>query len=157
LNEHDKPTIAKVLNYVTVSGYSEELETRPKAGDVPERGRFGYMSLPGGEIRWLMLDPKKTTSVRAQVVEWNEEGSAALVSLVTEDRKTRYLYRVDADGNSKLIDALHDDAWVDGPCFECGGWYDSGHRIWFVSEADGYAHICTTDARGGDRKQLTKG
>ena len=46
---------------------------------------------------------------------------------------------------------------VDGPCSECGGWYDGGKRFWYVSEADGFAHLYTVAADGSDRRQLTSG
>ena len=32
-----------------------------------------------------------------------------------------------------------------------------GARVWFVSEADGYAHLYSASTDGSDRRQLTKG
>ena len=48
-------------------------------------------------------------------------------------------------------------AWVAGPCGNCAGWYDGGRRAWFVSEADGSAHLYSVAKGGGDRRQLTSG
>jgi Tol biopolymer transport system component len=55
------------------------------------------------------------------------------------------------------MDVLRDTAWVDSPCFDCGGWYDGGRRIWFVSEADGYAHLYSMAADGTGKRRLTNG
>ena len=52
---------------------------------------------------------------------------------------------------------LRDSAWVGGPCSECAGWYDGGRRAWYVSEADGYAHLYTVAGDGTGRRQLTSG
>jgi dipeptidyl aminopeptidase/acylaminoacyl peptidase len=77
---------------------------------------------------------------------------------VRDDWKARFIETVSADsGRLAVVDVLRDTAWVDGPCLGCGGWYDGGRRIWFVSEADGWAHLYTTAADGGDRQQLTHG
>ncbi|MGH7532354.1 MAG: prolyl oligopeptidase family serine peptidase [Gemmatimonadales bacterium] len=55
------------------------------------------------------------------------------------------------------LDSLRDTAWVDGPCFGCGGWVDGGARAWYVSEADGWAHLYSVAADGSDKRQLTSG
>jgi dipeptidyl aminopeptidase/acylaminoacyl peptidase len=55
------------------------------------------------------------------------------------------------------LDAEHDTAWVGGPCGECGGWYDHGRRVWYVSEADGFSHLYTVALDGTGKRQLTHG
>jgi dipeptidyl aminopeptidase/acylaminoacyl peptidase len=60
-------------------------------------------------------------------------------------------------GQLATIDVVRDTAWVGGPCYPCGGVLPGSDRVWFVSEADGYAHLYTMGSDGSDRRQLTKG
>ena len=150
----------RVPNYVTTSGYTEELTVRTKVGDTQNGGRVAFMKLPSGDLTWLQLVPADTTRPPSQVsaLGWTDDGSAALVFAEARNYKTRYIHKVDAaTGKLQTLDVLRDSAWVGGPCYGCGGWYDGGKRLWFVSEADGYAHLYTMDANGGDRRQVTSG
>jgi len=149
----------RVPSYVTASGYTEELTARTKVGDQQESSRVAIVSLPRGEARWVHLVPGDSTRAPAELelVGWSEAGYGALVFVVSRDYKTRYLQRVDSAGAVTTLDTLRDSAWVGGPCFPCAGWVGGGRRAWFVSEADGYAHLYTVAATGGDRRQLTQG
>ena len=150
----------RVPNYVTTSGYTEELTVRTKVGDTQNGGRVAFMKLPSGELTWLQLVPADTTRPPSQVAAlgWTDDGSATLVFAEARNYKARYIHKVDAaTGKLQTLDVLRDSAWVGGPCYGCGGWYDGGERLWFVSEADGYAHLYTMDANGGDRRQVTSG
>ncbi|HEX5580041.1 MAG TPA: prolyl oligopeptidase family serine peptidase, partial [Gemmatimonadaceae bacterium] len=148
-----------VPNYVTKSGYTEDLTVRTKVGDAQGEGRLAFMQLPSGTVKWLPTIPgdsaKRTSMVR--VIGWTPQGDAALVMAVTEDFKTRYLHQVNADGSMTTLDVLTDTAWVAGPCFGCGGWTKDGRSAWFVSERDGYAHIYMVPKGGGEARQLTSG
>ena len=149
-----------VPQFVTASGYTEELRVRTKVGDVQDTGRIGFVSLPTGETKWLSVSPgdsARPTSSTA-VLGWNPGGTMALVFATSRDFKTRWISTVTADsGRVRSVDVLRDTAWVNGPCFGCGGWYDNGRRIWFVSEASGYAHLYSALPDGSDRKQMTSG
>jgi dipeptidyl aminopeptidase/acylaminoacyl peptidase len=151
-----------VPNYVTRSGYTEDLNVRTKVGDAQSAGRVAFMRLPQGTVQWLDVipaagDAKAEPPAFVQLLGWNETGDAALVMAVTRDFKTRYLHQVNADGSLRTLDVLTDSAWVAGPCFSCGGWVDEGRTAWFVSEADGFAHVYAVAKDGGDRRQLTSG
>ncbi len=168
---------AEVPSYVTLSGYTEDLTARTKVGDVPNGGRVAFMELPSGELRWIHPIPNDSTQTAAQVavLDWNDDGSQALLFAERRDWKERYLYQLDAaNGRLTTVDALRDSAWVGGPCFPCGGFLPDGAaqnrgqtrimsadggggRVWFVSEADGFAHLYTMNADGTDRRQLTHG
>ncbi|HEX6534497.1 MAG TPA: prolyl oligopeptidase family serine peptidase [Gemmatimonadaceae bacterium] len=156
----EKPRETDVPRFVTKSGYVEEIQGREKVGDAQDGGRLAFVSLPSGAARWLHPIPDDTTTAPAvtQVLGWSDDGSRALVFTVRQNWKERLLETVSADsGAVRVVDALRDTAWVDGPCFGCGGWYDGGRRLWYVSEADGFAHLYTMAADGGDRRQLTSG
>ena len=151
---------AIVPQFVSSTGYTEELKPRGKVGDAQDSGRVAWMALPAGEVRWLPLTPGDTTRAPGDIelLGWGDDGSRALVHAVAYDFKTRWLHAVGADsGRLTTLDVLRDSAWVQGPCFGCGGWYDGGRRAWFVSEADGFSHLYTVAAGGGDRRQLTRG
>jgi dipeptidyl aminopeptidase/acylaminoacyl peptidase len=156
----DKALQTRVPNYVTTSGYTEELTVRTKVGDAQAGGRVAYMKLPAGDLTWLQVVPSDTTKPPSQTTTlgWTDDGSSALIFAEARNYKTRYIHKLDAaTGKLQTLDVLRDSAWVGGPCYGCGGWYDGGTRVWFVSEADGYAHLYTMDANGGDRRQLTTG
>ena len=153
----DRALATRVPNYVTESGYTEEINGRTKVGDYQAGGRVAFMSLPSGNVRFLRVGDGETPA-NAQVLGWTEDGSSALVFATSGDFKNRWIHTVSGDsGTLKLVDNLRDSAWVAGPCFGCGGWYNGGKRFYYVSEADGYAHLYTMAADGSDKRQLTKG
>jgi dipeptidyl aminopeptidase/acylaminoacyl peptidase len=154
----------EVPQYITSSGYTEDLQVRTKVGDEQSSGRIAFMPLGGGDVRWLKVIP--TDTVRAPSVAftagWNDAGDAALLVAVSRDYKSRFVHSVDATGTLKTIDVLRDSAWVltgrggGNACGLCAGWLN-GRRLWFTSEADGFAHVYTAASDGGDRRQLTSG
>jgi dipeptidyl aminopeptidase/acylaminoacyl peptidase len=149
-----------VPNFVTRSGYTEDLLVRTKVGDELAGGRAGIMQLPSGAVRWLRPIPGDSTAIPSitALMGWNDAGTHALMLAEQRDFKVRYLQRVDADsGRLTTLDVLRDSAWVGGPCYTCGGWLPGSDRAYFVSEGDGYAHLYTINADGSDRRQLTKG
>ena len=154
----DRALATRVPNYVTESGYTEDINGRTKVGDYQSGGRVAFMSLPSGNVHFLRVGEEATTTSSVQVMGWTDDGSKALLFSTATDFKDRWIHTVSGDsGTLKLVNTLHDSAWVAGPCFGCGGWMDAGQRFYFVSEADGYAHLYTMSAEGTDLKQLTKG
>ncbi|NIS34814.1 MAG: hypothetical protein GWN79_21130, partial [Actinobacteria bacterium] len=69
-------------------------------------------------------------------VGWNDAGTKAFVFAVSFDDKDRWLWSFDAaSGTRTLLDHLHDDAWVAGPCFaSCVGFVPGTDRVYYVSE-----------------------
>ena len=153
-----------VPQYVTASGYTEELRVRTKVGDDQTSGRVALMPLRGGEAKWLKVIPHDTLRPPsdASVAGWNDAGTAALVMATSRDYKTRYIHRVDLQGALTTIDVLRDSAWIlsgcggTNACGSAAGWLD-GERMWFTSEADGFAHLYSANADGSDKRQLTSG
>jgi len=148
---------AAVPQYVTESGYTEELQPRTKVGDAEGRSRVGLISLPSGRISWLRVFGGDTALGFARDIGWNRTGTQALLFSRSFDNKIRTIQTIDPSGTIHTVDVLRDSAWVGGPCFDCVGWYDEGRRIWFVSEADGFAHLYTARPDGSDKRQLTSG
>jgi dipeptidyl aminopeptidase/acylaminoacyl peptidase len=148
----------QVPAYVTRSGYTEQLDARIKVGDAQAAGRVVHMRLPSGTATVLDVaagDSSKTLSF-AGISGWNRAGTRVLLTATSRDFKTRRLLTASADsGVVRTVDVLRDSAWVGGPCGGCSGWVDD--RVWFVSEADGWAHLYTAAPDGGGRRQLTSG
>jgi dipeptidyl aminopeptidase/acylaminoacyl peptidase len=153
-----------VPNYVTASGYTEQLRVRTKVGDEQASGRVAFRPLNGGDVKWLKLIPSDTLRAPAFAFTtgWNDAGNAAIVVATSRDYKSRYIHRVDDKGALTTIDMLRDTAWVLSGCGgtnACGsmaGWLE-GNRVWFTSEADGYAHVYSANSDGSDKRQLTSG
>ena len=154
----------EVPQYVTTSGYTEDLHVRTKVGDEQSSGRVAFMPLGGGDVRWLRVIPTDTAHApsMAFTAGWNDAGDEALLVAVSRDYKSRFIHRVDLTGTLKTIDVLRDTAWVltfrsgNGACALCAGWLN-GHRVWFTSEADGFDHLYTAASDGSDKRQLTTG
>ncbi len=151
---------ANVPNYVTASGYTEDIPNRTKVGDAQNATRFGYMTLPRGTVKWLKpIASEEANAANANIVGWNDAGTAAIVVGNADNFKTREISVIDAaTGTMKIVETLRDTAWVGGPCgFGCTGFYDNDRRIYYGSEATGYAQLWSAAADGSDHKALTSG
>jgi dipeptidyl aminopeptidase/acylaminoacyl peptidase len=103
------------------------------------------------EIRWSMPDV-------------SDEGKLAVASARSADNKDRWYVALDVEtGKTRVLDTLHDDAWIR----EAGGGFGSSgvsflpdnHHVWFLSERDGWMHLYTLDVAdpSAKAKQLTSG
>src|SRR5882762_802919 len=147
-----------IPQYVTRSGYTEELRVRTKVGDAEQRGRLALITLPSAKITWLKPFSADTTTGYFDLLGWNDSGTRALIYAFSEDNKTRSLETVDPAAKITTLESLRDTAWVGGPCGECGGWYGGGNgRVWYISEADGFSHLHTIEPDGTGKQQLTRG
>jgi dipeptidyl aminopeptidase/acylaminoacyl peptidase len=95
---------------------------------------------------------------------WSDDGRSAVVVVRSLDNKDRWIMAFDPDSLSlKPLDRQRDEAWIGGP--GVGGYPQSAGElgwlnnstIYFVSEADGYAHLYVLDVKTGTKTQLTKG
>ncbi|HEX7546520.1 MAG TPA: DPP IV N-terminal domain-containing protein, partial [Gemmatimonadaceae bacterium] len=149
-----------VPNYVTASGYTEDIPNRTKVGDAQNATRFGYQLLPRGDVKWIKpIAGEEANAANAGIVAWNDAGTAAIVVGNADNFKTREISIADAaTGTMKIVETLRDTAWTGGPCnFGCIGFYDNDRRIYFGSEATGWAQLWSTAADGSDRRALTSG
>ena len=148
-----------VPNYVTSTGFTEDIHNRTKVGDAQPVTRIGFQALPRGDVKWLRTIDSDSLIANSNVLGWNDAGTQAIVVGSSRDFKTRQLSTVDAaTGALKALEVMRDTAWVGGPCgFGCTGFYDDDRRIYWVSEATGWAQLWSSAADGSDRKQLTTG
>ena len=172
---------AVVPNYVTASGFTEDIPNRTKVG-APEATSESFIydtqkdtvykivtkNIPGiKDIPAYVKDyPKEldklTKSNEDRKVDvggvyWSGDGKNAIVDVESQDNKDRWLMKLDAaTGNMTLLERDHDDAWFGGPGADNLGWVDNT-QFYFQSEATGYSHIYIVNINDGSKKQLTSG
>jgi len=152
------PRQAEVPQFVTTTGYVENLRPRTKVGDVVSRQRVLWISLPSGRATPLKVFGTDSVGGNVALGGWNDDGSRAALFAYTADHKTRLLQSVRSDSAAfTTVETLRDSAWVGGPCSSCAGWYDGGRRLWYVSEKTGFAQLYSASAAGGDDRPLTEG
>ncbi|MBL8996953.1 MAG: prolyl oligopeptidase family serine peptidase [Gemmatimonadetes bacterium] len=146
-----------VPDYVNADGYTRMIPGRTKVGDAQGTQKVGHLDIATGKVTWLELTPDKKPAGGANVGDWSDDGRFALLFVTSADFKNRYLWSVASSGGTMaMVDALRDEAWVNGPCFGCTGWTPDG-RAWFVSEATGYSHLYSALPDGSGRAALTSG
>jgi dipeptidyl aminopeptidase/acylaminoacyl peptidase len=80
------------------------------------------------------------------------DGRLVVATARSDDFKDRWIVALDPEsGQTRVIDALHDDAWIreagGGPLGQGGmGWMPDNRSLWFLSERDGYMHLYVVDA-----------
>lgn len=172
-----------VPNYVTSSGYTEDIAARTKVGEpMPTYESFIYdqqrdtvynvhtAQIPGiKDLPDYVKDYPKQLEERKKKNEdrqvnlsgpfWNESGTAAILVADALDNKDLWILKLDATtGNLSLIDRQRDEAWIGGPGIGSRniGWVDN-NRFYFQSEASGYSHLYLANIITGEKKQLTSG
>jgi dipeptidyl aminopeptidase/acylaminoacyl peptidase len=143
-----------VPNYVTETGFTEDIASRTKVGDAQAAQRLGILELATGRVTWVEAEKARNPSFFA--VGWAPRTDRALVIATPADYKDRWIWTVGPDGAVANVESHRDTAWAAGPGFFSVGWVDDG-RVWFVSERTGYAHLYTAPATGGSATALTSG
>ncbi|WP_080241075.1 prolyl oligopeptidase family serine peptidase [Spirosoma rigui] len=178
--------IAQVPNYVTESGYTEEIPARIKVGaPLPTHEFFVYdvakdtvrlvsiKNLPGITDKPAYLKTATTTKAdtasktRSVVVSgpiWSSDGSVCVVVVRSLDNKDRWICRLAPETLAlTVLDRQHSDAWIGGPGIGATastgsmGFLADNQTLWFQSEATGYSHLYTIHVPSGTRKALTSG
>jgi dipeptidyl aminopeptidase/acylaminoacyl peptidase len=177
---------ANVPNYITKSGYTEDIPTRSKVGDESFEFKTGIYNIEKDTIYYVNTDnipgvdqqpdfysdypdkelpPADNRAAWLHGPYWSDNGEHCAVEIRSTDNKDRWIMQLDlSDGELKLIDRQRDEAWIAGPGI---GWYslakgDMGwladnRHFWFISEESGYTHLYLYDTKKGKKKALTKG
>lgn len=175
-----------VPDYVTRSGYTEELRSRPKVGGPMNRYETWILDLQSDSayrvetagIPGIFDKPAFLREYAGDTAEYEDQyedprevmigmpvfsdGGKAMVNVTSTDHKDRWIMLLDpATGKLRNIDHQHDEAWIGGP--EVGwmsrpalGWIDE-ETVWFKSEKTGFAHLYSADIGTGKIKALTSG
>jgi len=146
-----------VPNYITESGYTEDIPGRTKVGDNQGRVKIAVLGVESGEVKWVD-DGQKDREVQLNRPLWSDDGSKAVLQARASDNKDRWILSLDeSSGKTRVVAHDHDDDWVDGPGALTLGWMKGDGEIYFQSERTGYSHLYTVSAEGGDAKALTSG
>ncbi|MCX6132348.1 MAG: prolyl oligopeptidase family serine peptidase [Ignavibacteriales bacterium] len=179
------PTDAKrtiVPNYVTESGYTEDIPGRTKVGEPLSTSEFYVYNIALDSVVQVKIDevpgvmskkaPGDTSRVRPRprpvsfsTPFWSEDGKLAFVQLFSQDNKDRWIVMLDVERAkfTTVVERQHDDAWLGGPGIrgfgfsQTVGWLPDSRRIYFQSEEDGWSHLYTVTFDGKIKTQLTKG
>jgi dipeptidyl aminopeptidase/acylaminoacyl peptidase len=183
-NKSAKQTI--VPNYVTESGFTDDISGRVKVGAPASSYEFwvydvkkdttrkvSVKDIPGIHDKpdYLKDYPKQDTARKNKERDviihgpfWSESGGNAVVVIRSLDSKDRWIMRFNADSLSlKLLDRQRDEAWIGGPGI--GGypmsageidWLDE-QTIYFQSEESGYSHLYSLNVNTGKKTALTSG
>jgi dipeptidyl aminopeptidase/acylaminoacyl peptidase len=146
-----------VPNYVTESGYTEDISGRSNVGDTQSTSRLAAISVATGEVKWVDHGQQKR-EVQLGLPVWSEDGTKAVVVGRAADNKDRWIFALDpATGKTRVLANQHDDAWVDGPGANTIGWMKNDREVYFQSEKTGYSHLYAVAWDGGEPRALTSG
>lgn len=134
-----------VPNYVTESGYTEDLSARPKVGSPNDGSDFGiydaqldtFYTLDTKQIAGIYDKPEFLKEYHTDTTAFNPRYSRprevivhgpvyaadgkALIVVRSFDNKDRWIMLLNpSDGSLRLLDRQHDEAWIGGPGI--GGW-----------------------------------
>lgn len=159
--EEEKEAAKKTLvpNFVTEAGYTAGIDSRAKVGDEHSLRRIGFLDAKTGEMKWLSHDIKDR-DIRFLDPKWSDDGKKLVLWGRAADNKDAWIFTVDpSQAKAKPLVQMHDDAWVGGPvdARESFGWVPGTPQVYFTWERDGWSHLYTVNANGGEPKQLTEG
>ncbi len=184
----ERPAGAKnaiVPNWVNETSYIEDLPARSYVGDAQARRMLAILNLKTGKTVWAdgsfapaAADDKAAEPAAAAAagrparkaereIRWSmpavsDDAKYVVASARSADNKDRWFVTLDPDtGKTKVVDTLHDDAWIREAGFGASGleFLPDNRRIWFLSERDGWMHLYTLDLSSDapTAKQLTSG
>ena len=173
-----------VPNYVTSSGYTTDINTRPKVGGEQGYSEIGIyniaadtfymvdkMKLPGiTDLPDYVKDypdkewKEEPRNVSGNDIIWSGDGKYAVAHFGAHDNKDRWIMRlIPETGDLITIDRQRDEAWIAGPGIGSEsfsgtfGFLPDNKTIYFQSEKTGYSHLYIHDLSNGVTKQLTNG
>ena len=171
-----------VANFITESGYTEDIPGRPNVGDAQSSVRLALIDAATGDVKWVDHGQKRTpppaappqtenaaapparapasTEREIQLGQpvWSQDGTKAVIVGRALDNKDRWIFALDpAAGQTRVLADVHDDAWVDGPGANSIGWMKNDREVYFQSERTGYSHLYAVAFGGGEPRALTSG
>ncbi len=176
---------ARIPDFVTTSGYTEDSPTNPKVGapqmsvsvgiyDMETRKSYDIKTdnIPGlRDVPEYMreygyegeeLDQDRELQITAVI--WSDNGEYAVANIRARDNKDRWIMLLDPQtGKLSLLDRQRDEAWIAGPGINIWGagsgmgWMPDNRTVWFQNEETGYSHLYTIDVTTGEKQALTSG
>jgi len=144
-----------VPDYVTASGYTEDIQNRTKVGGAQPTAesfifdtqrdtvyKINTSTIPGiKDLPDYVKDYPNELAVRIKLNKdrdviingplWSDDGKNAIVVVASEDNKDRWIMKVNPhSGSLTLLDRQHNDAWVGGAPGIEDDWYSTGAIGW---------------------------
>ena len=171
-----------VPNYITSSGYTEDIPGRTKVGETQSVSDSYILNsekdsvyivkisqIPGiKDLPDYLKDYPKQLEERTKknedrkvnlgIPNWNEKGTVAFITASSQDNKDLWILKLDAaTGNVNILDRQRDEAWIGGPGVGRSIQWIDNNRFYYQSEATGYSHLYVYNVATGDKKQITSG
>ncbi len=179
VEESKEQRIAQVPDYVTLSGFTDELKSRVKVGDTPKRYSLTVLDVASNrtidvklqdEVRPISeSEPGKDSKAKIPPPDvfspvWAKTGHSLLATVRSANNKDQWLLSFHPDtATRRVVNHEHDDAWVlnddDAPSLSLleYGFLEQGRKVWFLSEHTGFRHLYSVPLEGGAAKALTQG
>ncbi len=153
-----------LLDLETHERHDLDLSVLPGISDDPfassaEKGEGASGDDSGDEQKESTPEEKKSEPrpVTIRRITWNEDGSAVLMQIFSEDSKDRWIASVDFNSfELKPQHHLHDPAWISWG-FADMGWLADGHTFYYLSEESGYSLLYSKGLDEDQPRQLTRG
>lgn len=171
-----------VPDFITRSGYVEDLNMRTKVGNELTQFRAyvykvkqdtalevkaanipGIKDLPAylsdyPERLAELQKANKDRQITWGVASWSPNAKYAVITAKAQDNKDFWILKVNPeDASVAQLDRQHDDAWISGPGIGRDVKWLNDHTFYFNSEASGYSHLYSFDLNSNSKKQLTEG
>lgn len=171
----------KVPDYTAASGYTEDLNTRPKVGTSAGKSEIGIYDLQRDTVYYVNTTtlpgikdapdyradyPERTWEAKNRELSltgptFSPDGTKAVIQARAVDNKDRWIASIDlTTGALTTLDRQRDEAWIAGPGIGWGGtlgWLPDSKHLYFQSEETGYSHLYLIDVNTKEKKALTAG
>ncbi len=171
----------KVPDYAAASGYTEDLNSRPKVGTQSGKMELGIYDLDRDTVYYVTTAslpgiqdapdyradyPEKTWEKKNRELSltgpyFSPDGTQAVLQARAVDNKDRWIASIDlTSGALTILDRQRDEAWIAGPGIGWGGtlgWLPDSKHLYFQSEESGYSHLYLVDVTTKEKKALTAG
>ena len=171
----------KVPDYAAASGYTEDLNSRPKVGTQSGKTELGIYDLDRDTVYYVNTAslpgiqdapdyradyPEKTWEKKNRELSltgpyFSPDGTQAVVQARAVDNKDRWIAAIDlTTGALTTLDRQRDEAWIAGPGIGWGGtlgWLPDSKHLYFQSEESGYSHLYLLNVTSQEKKAMTSG
>jgi dipeptidyl aminopeptidase/acylaminoacyl peptidase len=171
----------KVPDYTAASGYTEDLNSRPKVGTAAGKVEIGIYDLQRDTVYYVntatLPGIKDAPDYRADYPDriwevknrelsltgptFSPDGKKAVIQARAVDNKDRWIASIDLTTGALItLDRQRDEAWIGGPGIGWGGtlgWLPDSKHLYFQSEESGYSHLYLVDVTTKEKKALTSG
>ena len=146
-----------VPNYVTPTGYTEDIDAHTKAAESAQHNKAGIMTVATGEVSWVDYN-QPDRKIFPSSIYWSPDGRKCLLTASSDDREDQWLLLLDVkNGKTSVIEHVHDDAWVGPLGLRNIIWWPESQHVSYISEKSGYAHLYKASLDGKKIIPLTQG